>query len=381
MYEHAIIACARWETPYIAEWIAYYDLLGFDRIYLYCNDDDPAELRAAVEAAPKSKGDLVSFTHFQGQGQQVAMYLSALETARAEAEWVAFLDIDEFLVLRNVDNIKSFMRTMPPDAESVHFNWVPFGNNGFAQRPPGSVLRQYTRRARNVDVHTKHLSRTSLLTPERLRFGGHPFWHGLSDPAWSDARRVNVLGKDMSALFTNYPANAQAYLANPTIERTILSTAWVNHYAFKSEADFTIRASRGIGGEFGGQAAWKREHDNGNFRVILERLNEVTDFYLRDLSIRRGLPNPGATPTQGEAAFQSASTAVPPVAWRTVTARHRHWTDDLLLGSNGRLRHAAHGSEADYDLSGNALHVRWDNWPNDLFIERDGIFVSANLPP
>ncbi len=43
-YKFSIAACARWETKNISEWIAYHRAIGFEHIYLYCNDNDPAEL-------------------------------------------------------------------------------------------------------------------------------------------------------------------------------------------------------------------------------------------------------------------------------------------------------------------------------------------------
>jgi hypothetical protein len=47
-YRYAIAACARWEAPYAAEWLAYHRAIGFEHVYLYCNDVDPAELYEAV---------------------------------------------------------------------------------------------------------------------------------------------------------------------------------------------------------------------------------------------------------------------------------------------------------------------------------------------
>lgn len=40
----ALAAIARWETQYAPEWLTYHRAIGFDHVYLTCNDDDPSAL-------------------------------------------------------------------------------------------------------------------------------------------------------------------------------------------------------------------------------------------------------------------------------------------------------------------------------------------------
>src|SRR5271155_3644064 len=99
MYEFVLVACARWESSCIAEWIVYHRLLGFEHLYLYCNDDDPGELYAAVLPFIIGPEPFVTFHHFRYLGQQQAMYLHYLEHYKDQTKWFMFLDIDEFLRL------------------------------------------------------------------------------------------------------------------------------------------------------------------------------------------------------------------------------------------------------------------------------------------
>ena len=367
MFKFSIVACARWETQYISEWLQYYDLIGFDHVYLYCNDDDPGEFADQVFGTELSRKDFVSFEHFSGQGQQSRMYLDAIARARRESEWVTFLDIDEFLTLYNCNSISEFMEHNAVNADSVHFNWLNFGNSGFVSRPEGSVLRQYTQRESSLSINTKHLTRSAVLTDERLRGGGLPFWHGLSDPVWSDVRRINVIGADASSLLADHAETTRRYLDDPATRDAIMRKAVISHYALKSEEDFALRAKRGVEGEFSGQAAWKRHHDDGSFRSVLDRMNSVKDTYLLDLS--KALC-PDVKPS-------SLSADKPGSEPRRIRVRHQLWTDDLLLGADGRLRHASHGTMGDYYLSGDVLHVRWDTYPPDLFTRQGGVFTHT----
>ncbi len=374
MHRYSVIACARWETPYIAEWLAYYAVIGFDHIYLYCNDDDPSELAAEVASATRVRPDFVSFTHFPGQGQQRAMYLDALRMAREESEWITFLDIDEFLVLRGADDIAAFMSGVDPSTDSVHFNWTYFGNSGFIERPPGSVLRQYTWRSAMVNAHTKHLTRSRFLDPERVEAPApYPFWHGLADPVWAGVRRVNVLGADVGPHLSAFPASAVGYVADREVSRAIISRAVVNHYAFKSEEDFMFRVRRGTGGQFSSQADWEQKYKSGFFHTILDGMSEAEDTYLRDFATR--------VLADGSALAQPRGPA-PPL--RISMAHHRLWSAPLVFGGNGRVRHSKHGSLGSYSRVKDTITIKWDDWPDqNLFFEQEGILrdVFGQLSP
>ncbi len=360
-YRYVIVACARWETPYISEWIAYHKAIGFDHIYLYCNDDDETQLRRQVFAEPHVNA-FVTFRHFVGQGQQSSMYCDAMNTVRAEAEWVTFLDIDEFLVLRNVNDIHAFMAPFAQSADSVYFNWLMFGNNKFLERPPGNVLPQYTRRAASIDPHTKHLSRVSKLLPEKLALPFFPFWHGLANPLWSGLRRVNVLGDDWGDYFDDFPGRATNIVADAELARKIAAVGAVNHYAFKSEADFALRTQRGLGGNFSGQIKWAELLRAGQHQQYLRELDTTEDTYLRDFAKNHDL--------------RSALTAQP--ASRRIAARNTSWQAELELDARtGRILHTTNGSTGNYHERQGLLIVDWDHWPLEVFAEVDGIHQTV----
>jgi hypothetical protein len=369
-YRYVIVACARWETPYIGEWIAYYKAIGFSHIYLYCNDDDATGLRTEV-FAESSNHDFVTFRHFLGQGQQSLMYHDAMNTVRAEADWVTFLDIDEFLVLRNVDDVHAFMAPFENSTDSVYFNWLMFGNNGFLVRPPGSVLNQYTRRSASLDPHTKHLSRVRKLIPEKMAMPFFPFWHGLADPLWSDVRRVNVLGDDWGHYLDDFPKRATDILDDPVLVQKITSTAVVNHYGLKSEADFTLRAQRGLEGNFGGQIKWAEIVRNGEHKRVLRELDATEDTYMRDFANDRDL-----TPSQRfDSGVRSPLAVQQPV--RRVLARNASWQAELELdASTARVMHCTNGSTGNYKECQGLLVVEWDHWPLEIFSDVDGIHQS-----
>lgn len=70
-----------------------------------------------------------------------------------------FLDIDECICIRGSSDIATFIDTMPPETNTVYFNWSRFGNNGHRTRTGGSVLLTYTRHGRSLSPFTKLIER------------------------------------------------------------------------------------------------------------------------------------------------------------------------------------------------------------------------------
>lgn len=282
-YANSLVACARWETDTIAEWLLYHRSIGFDHVYLYCNDDDPHELYERILPFNLGTRPFVTFLFHPVQGDQYGMYRHFLQHYRQDSERFMFLDIDEFLCLRGVDNIRAFIADGFEDCDDLYFNWVWFGHSGYAERPRGSVLNNYTRRADGVFILTKHLVRSSvfdrLFDPATI---GGPFHHALPDSAHGSFSRRNVLGEDFSHFLTLPDPQKGAYLSQGDRVARILAKGCIFHYAFKSRLDLLTRAKRGMGGSFSGQVTWKELYESGNAEKFFEPLNQVEETYLRN---------------------------------------------------------------------------------------------------
>lgn len=85
----ALICIAKNEDNYILEWINYHLKLGFDDIFIYANDWQYAINNAKVK-----------LYQIQGNQQQVNAYNHFLKHNNYNYDWAAFLDVDEFLVLK-----------------------------------------------------------------------------------------------------------------------------------------------------------------------------------------------------------------------------------------------------------------------------------------
>lgn len=279
----SIVACARWEASHIAEWLTFHRAIGFEHVFLYCNDDDPAELYACILPF----GDFVTFHWYPMIGQQVFMYRHFLENHLRSTDWFQFLDIDEFVHLGPHANIGDYLDTIPEEWDSVYLNWVPFGPNAHETRPEGSVLLHYTRRAAYPDAHTKTITRSARVTS--VDVGPHCrdiVFHHWGDPRFGVREKRNVLGDRMDPYWTDFPKAAYPYVQDPAHAQAILAGPCIFHYLLKSMADLKRRALRGIGGQFGDQDRWTQMHEDGTLAHILGQLDVVSDHRLRDAWLR-----------------------------------------------------------------------------------------------
>ncbi|OZB39596.1 MAG: hypothetical protein B7X48_08230 [Acidiphilium sp. 34-60-192] len=283
-FRYSVVACARWEERYIVEWLNYYRSIGFDHVFLYCNDDEPSALYQAVLPFTLGPEPFVTFHYFPLQGQQHLMYMHFLHHYKQLTEWFSFLDIDEFLRLTQHRTIGEYIAAFPGEPDAIHFNWCFFGNNGFDQRPEGSVLLNYTKRFPGFyNRMTKHITRSAMIDPDLIHRGmSTDFWHywnGIEN--FRDLKLVNVLGEDMHGYYDD-PEATDRMLAEPGRYEAYLDRAIINHYVYKSREDFLIRARRGTNSVFAQQAWYEQAYHSGQVDQVMERLNQVEDRLLAD---------------------------------------------------------------------------------------------------
>ncbi len=259
-YRFVIAACARWETPYAAEWLAYHRAIGFEHVYLYCNDDDPAGLYEAVLPFTQGPQPFVTFRYFPEQGMHRKMMMHFCAHNGNDSEWVSFLDLDEFLRLPPGQTLPDYMQGFEGITDCLMFNWVFFGPNGQTE-PPKTVLRTLTHRSGSLHPCTKMLFRSYILGQPELfqNVQDNGFVHRLDQYVRGDIRPMNVLGENMAGYYDGFPSAAEAWLREGARqERVFAAEALIHHYAFRTESAFTDRVARGLKGDFKEEALWGR---------------------------------------------------------------------------------------------------------------------------
>lgn len=260
-----VCAIVRNEGPYLLEWLAWQRLLGFNRVLVYDNQstDGGAALLAALARADVLS--LVPWPDQPGVPTQVAAYTDAI--ARVRTDWVAFLDIDEFLVLHGHADIGAFLAPVPARISAIAINQRVFGTGGQAGTDGRPVTERFTRRGPD-DLYYNRWVKSIVRPAEVARPGPH----------------VCAMHTGMTA----DPGGQRARLLEENRFRIHTGIAQVNHYILKSRAEFAAKAGRGslVSAAPGGTPA--RDRYSPAFFEAHDR-NEVEDPSIarRSVELRR----------------------------------------------------------------------------------------------
>jgi hypothetical protein len=219
----AIVVIVRNEASYIEEWLAYHHALGVEHVFLYDNgsDDGLAEL-----LEPWVNHGLVTRLEWPLPGSQIDAYNHALRFFGPSADWLAFFDVDEFVVPLVDDDIPAFLARFP-DAADVRVPRREFGFSGHRTRPEGLVIEAYTGIA---DVFAR-------------------------DPEKGARVKTIVQPLGVSAVGVHTATVADVPVAPPTFRDRIVPTrtaraevmglAQLNHYYTRSLEEFEAKRFRG----------------------------------------------------------------------------------------------------------------------------------------
>jgi glycosyltransferase involved in cell wall biosynthesis len=160
-----LVAVARNEAPYIAEWLAFHLAVGFTRILVFdhgSTDRTATILERAARRQPAISLHAVPDEH--GGSPQIAAYAAALPLVTTP--WVAFFDVDEFLVPWRDGSVSAYLARVPADVSAVHINWRSFGSSGRSEADYGLVTEAFVRCAEPdwlYQAHYKTLARTAQI--------------------------------------------------------------------------------------------------------------------------------------------------------------------------------------------------------------------------
>jgi hypothetical protein len=225
----SLVCIAKNEDNYIQEWINYHLKLGFDNIFIYENDWD-----SKIENHKVTKYPVV------GVKQQIPVYNEFISKHKNSYDWAAFLDVDEFLVLKKHKTIHEFIEDYK-DNDSIGVNWVLFGDNNLTKSDDYGMINRFTMRQNSPNHHIKSII--------NLKNAGYMSVHNHSGKCVD----TNYKRIDNSPFNYNGP----------------IDVAQINHYFCKTKDEFIEKLNRG-------------RADNGTHRDISDfndnNFNEIEDL-------------------------------------------------------------------------------------------------------
>ena len=200
-----LVNVAKWEDYYLKEWLDYNQKLGFDKVLMYQNDWECKLNHPILEKGICNGGSI-----------QVPLYNQVLND-NTEFDWLAFIDCDEFIVLKKHNNIKELIEEYKDKTNVIALNWIFYGNLGKLTREGDSLIKQFPMRNDKTDQHIKVI--VNAKSGQRMQLP-----HNTIGPA------MDTNGKIFQGPF------------NPGGP---MDVAYINHYHNKTKEDWDLRCKRG----------------------------------------------------------------------------------------------------------------------------------------
>ncbi len=214
------------DEPDIIEWIEYHKIAGVERFYLYDNDsrDDYETI-----LKPYIDSGLVCYKKIHGQAMQRAAYKDAVYRYKDETEWLAIIDLDEYIVPVEKDDIKDYLKDFDQYPAAVA-NWIMFDSNGVEKRTTDkTVIETYTRVHKDYQTEINRTVK-SIVKPREVRF---------QNSAHTCIYKHNRLAKDEN--FNDFCGYVY-FMTN----KVSVNKIRINHYYCKSREDYSAKINRGF---------------------------------------------------------------------------------------------------------------------------------------
>ncbi|MDI2113493.1 glycosyltransferase family 2 protein [Commensalibacter nepenthis] len=171
MTKVAVALFVKNEYSDIAGWIAWYQALGVDKLFIfddYSTDGTFEIIQAAAQIynIQYFRTDPVQQPNFYWR--QRDSFMSAVEIAKEEYDWIGFLDADEYVYLNSFDNLADFLDQFP-DADGIAINWCIYGNSNKIIRPRGVTVEVFLEHSDIFFGDNQQVK--SFIRPEKL--GSH----------------------------------------------------------------------------------------------------------------------------------------------------------------------------------------------------------------
>lgn len=166
VYDLSICAIFKNEGPYLKEWIEYHRCIGVKHFYLF-NHDSTDNYYSVLH--PYIMAGIVELENAHNKadfnGTQVDCYNRGLIKSRGASVWVAFIDIDEFIVPTEDVNL-AWLLSFYSNYAGVAINWRCFGTSNIAKlsdsEPMTSQLVLCAPSNYSANVHVKSIVRPEL---------------------------------------------------------------------------------------------------------------------------------------------------------------------------------------------------------------------------
>lgn len=150
MIKTAICAIIKDEHRFLKEWIDWHLNLGFDAIHLFEDKGSESHEEIVKDYSNvflrryETDDEVRNLLQWQGNShRQHVLYEWFGDAYQQTYDWVAFIDLDEFVVFHNGYTLEKLCEEFE-QYSAVLLNWRMMGASGHIQRPTCGVMEAYT---------------------------------------------------------------------------------------------------------------------------------------------------------------------------------------------------------------------------------------------
>lgn len=157
------------ENAFLREWLDYHILAGVEHFYLACNDEDDTSAKEILSLYQ----DKITYCHLPGtHALQITHYTNVLNERKNDSRWIAFLDLDEFILPVEKDSIPAGLKEFEMYGGLI-LNMICFGASGL------------------VDYPTSQTKQLTYRLPDHYGWPGHTWIKSIVNPKLAIRHRNN----------------------------------------------------------------------------------------------------------------------------------------------------------------------------------------------
>jgi glycosyltransferase involved in cell wall biosynthesis/tetratricopeptide (TPR) repeat protein len=219
--ELSVCAIMKDEAPYLIEWLEFHKIVGVERFYLYNNNSTDNTIDILQ---PYLKSGEVILHDWPVTPGQIPAYEHCLSAYKIESDWIAFIDLDEFLFPTEKEDLKEVLKEFD-GVVGVGVNQLFFGSSGHEVRPEGLQIEHFTKRAADNFDSNKYV-KSIVRTEQVLRPSCPHFFIPISKDTFSVTENREPLSSSIA-------------------QKTSVQKLRINHYYTKSQEEMKLKLIRG----------------------------------------------------------------------------------------------------------------------------------------
>ena len=212
------------ENLYAREFVSHYKKYNVDKIIIYDNNDLNGEKYDEVLSDYISSGFVKLIDNRGKISQQLTVYQDCLDNNKNEFDWIIFYDMDEFIYLKNINNIKQYLiKSKFEKCQAIQLNLYFHTDNNQLYYQNKSLYLRFPEKINTKDGVLKTIIKGKISTTIKCP-------HTLNYNLISCDGFGNFNKNYKNVIFTNKPDFEYNY---------------IDHFSYKSTEEFINKIMRG----------------------------------------------------------------------------------------------------------------------------------------